>query len=131
MPTPSYFHAITTTLAGILVASLATPATAASEPSTRVVGCGSGSCLLVTGHRDNAASPVSINGHVVAVEGQRDWRARLPVETVRDWSLPLARTIEVSFIDAATGVATAMDADLPIGLLGHAENLAWLVVSAK
>lgn len=131
MPTPSYLRALTTTLAAIIVASLASPAMAASEPSTRVVACRSGSCLLVSGHRDNAASAVSINGHVVPVEGKRDWRVRLPVETVREWSLPMARTIAIAFIDAETRVETAADADLPIGLLGHAENLAWLVVSAK
>jgi hypothetical protein len=131
MLTPSYLRALTTTLAGIVVVGLASPAMAASAPSTRVVACRTGSCLLVTGHRDNAASAVSLNGHVVPVEGDRAWRVSLPVETVRAWSVPLARTIEVTFTDAATHAETATDADLPIGLLGHSENLASLVISMK
>lgn len=131
MPSPSYRYPLTATLAAALVASFASPALAASEPSTRVVSCRSGSCLLVTGHRDNAASTVSINGHVVAVDGKRDWRARVPVETVREWSLPLARTITVTLVDADTRSETTAEADLPIGLLGHAENLASLVISFK
>jgi hypothetical protein len=131
MPLPSYFRGLTTTLAAIANAGLASSAMAASEPSTRVVECVSGSCLLVSGHRDNAASAVSINGHVVPVEGKRDWRVRLPVEAVREWSLPLARTITVTLINAQTRSESAAEADLPIGLLGQAENLALLVISAK
>ena len=131
MPTPSTFRVLTITLAAAFAANLASPAMAASEPSTRVVTCRSGSCLLISGSRDSAASAVSINGHVVEVEGKKDWRVRLPVETVRDWSIPLARTIEVAFTDAATRTKTAIEADLPIGLLGHAENLASLVISMK
>jgi hypothetical protein len=49
----------------------------------------------------------------------------LPVATVRAWSEPFARTIEVS----TAGVAE--DADLPIGLLGRAENLAMVIVRVK
>lgn len=131
MPTPSCLRPLTAILAAVLIASFASPALAAADLSTRVVSCPSGSCLLVTGHRDEVTSAVSINGHVVQVEGKRDWRARLPVETVRDWSLPLARSITVTLVDAATRNETTAEADLPIGLLGHAENLAALVISIK
>jgi hypothetical protein len=131
MRSPSKFRATTLMLAAVLVAGVASPAAAAADPVTRVVDCRSGSCLLVSGHRENAASAVSINGHAVAVEGKRDWRIRLPVETVREWSVPLARTITVTSVDAVTLTETSADVDLPIGLLGHAENLAALVISIK
>lgn len=109
-------------LAALLVAS---PAFAAATPATRLVDCGADSCLLVTGQRDDTAAPVSINGHAVRVQGGRKWRAVVPVETLRAWSEPYARTITVSV--AASGA----EADLPIGMLGHAENLAMLVVRVK
>jgi hypothetical protein len=121
----------TLALAAIIATGLASPAMAASEPSTRVVSCRSGSCLLVVGRRDSAASAVSINGHAVAVEGGRSWRVSLPVETVRDWSVPLARTITVAVADVGSPLATESEARLPIGLLGHAEDLAMLVISVK
>lgn len=111
------------TLGVILAAALATPA--AAETRARMIDCAAGSCLLVTGHRADAASTVSINGHAVAVQGTRRWRVSLPVETLREWSAPFARTIAVAVADIET------HAVLPIGLLGHAENLAFLTVSAK
>jgi hypothetical protein len=55
----------------------------------------------------------------------------LPVETVRQWSAPFARTISVEIEDIKTRNATSAEARLPIGLLGHAEDLAMLVISAK
>jgi hypothetical protein len=115
----------------MLAAALTSTASFAAEPKpkTRVVACQAGSCLLVTGSRANAASVVRINGHAVSAEGGRKWRARVPVDTVREWSAPLARTITVSVVDAET--RTDAKADLPIGLLGHSENLAFLFVSLK
>jgi hypothetical protein len=117
---------------GILfVAAFASPASATTEPKTRLISCDAGSCLLVTGHRDDAASIVTINGHVVPVHGARRWRASLPVETVRGWSAPHARTITVAVVDAQTRESASTGVCLPIGLLGHAENLAMLIVSVK
>lgn len=118
-------------LGAILAAAFASPASVAAEPRTRLVDCEAGSCLLVTGRRANAASTVSINGHAVSAEGTRRWRVRVPVDTVREWSAPFARTITVSVIDAETRTDSTAEADLPIGLLGHIENLALLVVSVK
>lgn len=109
----------------ILAGGFAAPALAASGPATRLVECGPESCLFVSGRRGHAASPVSINGHEVAVEGGRKWRAQVPVETVREWSEPYARTITVS----VAGVER--EARLPIGLLGSVKNLAMLVVRVK
>jgi hypothetical protein len=101
---------------------IASPA-AAAEPSTRVVRCGEDSCLQITGRRDDPALTVSINGRTVAVEGERSWRVHLPVETVREWSAPYARTIEVSQGETSASV------DLPIGLLGGVTDLSSLVIS--
>lgn len=107
-------------------AALASPAIAsASEPATRLVSCGAESCLVVSGRRANAASPVEINGRQVAVEGGNRWRVRLPVAAVRAWSAPYARTITVSVDEAST------EADLPIGLLGQITDLAALTIRVK
>jgi hypothetical protein len=135
MPLPLYSRKRISGLAAMLVAGLAaglsSPACAATEPRTRLVACEAGSCLLVTGRRTNAASMVSINGRVVSAEGARKWRVRVPVDTVRKWSAPFARTIMVSVVDAGTRTHASADVDLPIGLLGQVEDLAQLVVSAK
>ena len=130
MPIPSYSRARILGLAAMLVAGVSSPACAATEPRTRLVACEAGSCVLVTGRRANAASAVRINGRPVAAEGVRIWRARVPVDTVRTWSAPFARTIIVSVVDAETRTEAMTEVDLPIGLLGQAE-LASLVISAK
>lgn len=103
-------------------------ADAAEAPGTRVVSCGKDNCLLISGHRPDAASEVRINGHRVSVEGKRNWSVRLPMETVRAWSVPMARTIDVTIVDAGAGAGATMRADLPIGLLGRATNLAALEI---
>lgn len=119
-------------LAGVLVTTgFATPAMAAARPVTRLVRCGDQNCLVVSGHRDNVAATVSINGHEVPVKGARGWQARLPVETLREWSLPYARTIEVTLRDPGTQREASAEARLPVGLLGHVTNLASLVVSIR
>lgn len=118
-------------LGAVLVTALAWPACAATEPRTRVVDCEAGSCLLVTGRRADVASTVTINGRAVSVEGARRWRVSLPVGTLREWSAPYARTITVSVVDAETRTEASAVVDLPIGLLGHADDLAMLVVRVK
>lgn len=125
MTLPSIFRAKALLLGPFAAVALPVSASAAAEPHARLVDCGSGSCLLVTGYRADAASLIRINGHAVPAEGARKWRVRLPVETLRAWSAPFDRSITVS-----AGEASA-EADLPIGLLGHVENLAMLVVSVK
>ena len=79
----------------------------------------------MTGQRADRTAPVAINGHEVPVSGGRKWQARLPIETVRAWSAPLARKITIQ----VAGVETK--AVLPIGLLGHTPDLAYLTVTAK
>lgn len=115
----------------LVVGSLASPAIAAPEQSARLVRCGAQSCLRITGHREKPALIVSINGHVVPVEGKRSWEVNLAVEAVREWSAPYARTIEVSLHDPETQRETIASIGLPIGLLGGVTNLASLVVSVR
>ncbi|MDM7955252.1 hypothetical protein [Blastomonas sp.] len=105
--------------------ALSTPAAAADAPDTRLVQCGSQSCLLVSGRRADNAVPVSINGHEVATSGARRWRARVPVATIRSWSLPYAQSISITVAE------TAYDARLPVGMLGPKRDLALLVVRVK
>ncbi|WP_022683858.1 hypothetical protein [Sphingobium bisphenolivorans] len=107
----------------ILSAAFATPA--AAESRTRLADCQAGSCLVVTGRRADAASAVRINGHAVAAQGKHKWRVSIPIETLRQWSSPYARTITVAV------AAVESEALLPIGLLGHSEDLAYLTVRAK
>ncbi len=114
-----------------IVIGLATPATASTKADTRLVKCHSDSCLLISGHRDNAAAAVHINGHPVSVEGRHNWQVRLPIETVRAWSEPFARTIEVAMLDSETSNKLTTQANLPIGLLCRITNLASLVISAQ
>lgn len=116
-------------LAALLAAAFASPAAAAHEPKTRLVNCAEGSCLLVTGRRASAEAGISINGNAVSVEGDRRWRVMVPLATVRQWAAPFARTLTVSVADPAAPVEA--EAELPIGLLGHNQELAFLVVRAK
>lgn len=111
--------------AAALGAGLSMPAFAAEALSTRLVSCGEESCLLVSGTRTDANAQVAINGRAVAVEGARKWRVRVPVNTLRQWSAPSARTIMVS-IDGVPD-----EADLPIGMLMGIEHLAMLTITAK
>lgn len=101
------------------------PAVAADTPTTRLVSCGEESCLLVSGNRDDLTAQVAINDRVVAVEGGRNWRARVPVDTLRTWSAPFAQTIMVS----VAGVPTK--ARLPIGMFLGSEHVAMLTITAK
>jgi hypothetical protein len=115
----------------LAAALLVAPAVAMAEPSTRLVSCHDDDCLLVSGQRDDAAAAVRINGHSVTVEGGRRWRVRLPVETVRSWSSPFARTIAVTVLDPDTRGEKTAEADLPIGLLGHDVDFASLIVRVR
>lgn len=105
--------------------AMSAPALAADAPSTRLVACGSESCLLISGRRADAAAPIVVNGHAVAPEGGRRWRVRIPVATVRAWSPPYARSVSVRVADVAH------EARLPIGMLGTSGDLAMLVVRVK
>lgn len=111
-------------LGAVLSIALTSPAVAANKPITRLVNCGSQSCLMVSGQREDMSSSVRINGHEVAAKGKHRWRVRVPVQTVSNWSAPFARTVSVS-VDGATH-----HAKLPVGMMGHAD-LAMLIVRVK
>lgn len=125
------FHRQAVALTGaFIVGSLASPANAAPEPSARLVRCGAESCLRIAGHRESPALVVRVNGYVVPVEGERRWEVDLPIDTVRDWSAPYARTIEVSLHGPEAAGDVSASIALPIGLLGGTTNVASLMVSA-
>lgn len=103
----------------------ATPALATTEPSTKLVECHTGDCLLVTGHRADANVPVTINGHAVTVDGEARWQLRLPVQTLRAWSAPNASSITIS-VDGEE-----KEARLPTGMFVKPEMLTMLVIRPK
>jgi len=113
-----------------LLCGLPTHAMAASPPGTRLVSCHGQSCLLVSGYRADPASAILINGHAVPVTGRRKWSARLPLDALRQWAPPYARSIDIAVMDAQAGGMTT-SAALPIGLLGHTTDLAALVVRSR
>lgn len=96
-----------------------------------MIDCGEQSCLQISGRREDPGVVVSVNGRAVPVEGERRWRVRLPVEVVRQWSIPHARTIEVSLRDPETRNETVASVELPIGLLGGTTDLDFLLVSLR
>ncbi len=122
---------MTLALVGAIAAGLlATPGLAA-EPSTKLVRCGEQSCLRVAGYRDDPTAIVWINGHAVTAEGERNWKVHLPVDVVREWSLPNARMIEVSIGDRDNPLEAVARVDLPIGLLADEAVLASLVLNVR
>lgn len=130
MTLPFRFSAPCLSFAVVASIAMTSPALAGGAPTTRLVSCPAGSCLVVAGRRDSPQAVVTINEHAVSVDGSRKWQVLLPVATVRDWSEPQARAITVATYDPATGLRSERDADLPIGLLGHVE-LASLVVAVR
>ncbi|WP_420138985.1 hypothetical protein [Sphingomonas sp.] len=113
---------------GIAAATAASaPIAAAPVAKVRVVNCGSQDCLLVRGHRASPNAAIRINDHPVEAQGRHTWQVRLPIDTVRDWSAPFARTLSVAVIESpATARAEAVR--LPVGLLSQNLELASLVV---
>lgn len=110
--------------------SIASPALAGREASTKLVNCGKDACLQVSGYRANPNSTVHINGNAVSVQGEHSWRVQLPLETVREWSAPFARTIEISVQGRQAESDASISAALPIGLLGGTTDLETLEIRA-
>jgi hypothetical protein len=115
---------------GLIVAAaiVATPAVAAPVAKARVVNCGARDCLLVRGHRASPHAIIRINDHAVAAQGGRSWKVRLPIDTVRAWSAPFARTLSVAVVDPTAAAERAEAVRLPVGLLSQNLELASLVV---
>lgn len=113
----------------LAVGSAAAPA---QPPATaKLVACADGDCLLVRGRRASIASRVSINGRVMETSGDRAWSVRVPVASLRRWSAPFARSIDVAVVDGNGRVEDSGVVRLPVGLLGHDVELASLVVRAR
>jgi hypothetical protein len=116
---------------GTLAAAILTGSMASAAPridvQTRLQHCGAETCLMVTGRRPDAGTPVMLAGHPVSVTGQRNWRVAVPLATVRTWFLQYARVISVR-VGGTDGLETAVP--LPIGLLGSSVELASLEVRA-
>jgi len=117
--------------ASLTTLTLATPALADTETSTRLVRCGEESCVRVAGYRADPSSAVKINGRTVSVEGKRSWKVDLPVDVVREWSQPNARTIAVSFSDTLNQFEETSTAILPIGLLADASIISSIEFSVR
>lgn len=111
-------------LVALAVSAISSPALA-NAPATKLVRCGAANCLQITGHRSDSDAPVAVNGHTIEVDGGLRWRTRLPISSVRAWSQPYARTVDVQI------AGEVMEASLPVGMLGTHKDLAMLVVRAR
>lgn len=122
---------MTLALVGAMAAALLTSPALAAEPTSKLVRCGEQSCLRVAGYREDPTAVVWINGHAVDAEGERNWKVHLPLDVVREWSVPNARTIEVSLGDEDNQPEAGASVDLPIGLLADEAVLASLVLNVR
>ncbi|MFK4874273.1 hypothetical protein [Novosphingobium sp. ZW T3_23] len=126
----SLFHSLA--LAGaVATAAFGQTATAAPREKARLVSCGAADCLLLSGVRADAGQEVQVNGHSVPVEGGRGWKVLLPVETVRAWSRPGARSIAVGITPSKAEEGALHQVVLPIGMLGSITELAYLVIPQR
>jgi hypothetical protein len=115
----------------VSVSALGQPALAEPHHKARLVSCDGGDCLLLSGTRGSSDAPVRVNGHLVGAEGGRGWKVLLPVQNVREWSLPGARSIAVTTQDPDSQDSVVNQVDLPIGMLGSITELAYLVIPQR
>jgi hypothetical protein len=108
----------------------ALPESAIAEPKARLIHCGDATCLRIVGRRSHAAVAVEVGGHRLVVEGNRSWRATMPLATARDWASAHGGTLAVTLVDARTGSESIEVVTLPPGALGKRIELASLIVSA-
>lgn len=118
---------------GVIAATafLAASASAASEDidaSVKLRRCGEQTCMRISGHRPDPAAPIWVEQHEVTAVGGRRWHVTLPLQVVRQWSAPAARSIAVA-VGGQNGRAT--QAALPIGVFGHTTELAFLNVDLR
>jgi hypothetical protein len=108
----------------------ATPQTAIAAPKARLVHCGDATCLRISGRRPHAGVEIRVSGHQLAIEGNRAWRATLPLATARDWASTHGGTLTATLTDPRTGGESTEAVALPPGALGKRIELATLLVSA-
>jgi hypothetical protein len=109
---------------------VSTPGNAVAAPLARLVHCGNATCLRISGRRPHSAVAVRIDGHDLAVEGERNWRATVPLKAARDWMNAAGDTLTLTMVDTRTGAEMATAVSLPPGALGKHIELATLVVRA-
>lgn len=109
---------------------VAIPDTALAAPKARLVHCGDTTCLRISGRRPHAAVAVRVAGHPLAIEGNRSWRATVPLATARGWASAHDGTLTVTLTDAGSGAERVERVALPPGALGKRIELANLIVSA-
>ena len=97
----------------------------------RLVHCrAAGTCLRLSGHRAHAGVTVQVAGEDLRVEGERSWRADVPLAVARQWPGVARDRLIVTLADPRTGGRRSETALLPPGALaGHVE-LAEFVVHA-
>jgi hypothetical protein len=117
----------------LLIFAAAAPSALVARPvaTTRLVACGEDDCLQVRGRRASPGATIRINGRPVAADGGARWRVTLPLATVRDWSAPFARTLQVSVEEPATAHDEGEAVRLPMGLFAGRIELASLTVRAR
>jgi len=123
-------HGLSSVPAVLIVLAAGSAEARGSRHEARLRACGPATCVILTGDRADGVVPVTVAGHPVVVEGDRRFQVALPVETVRAWSAPFARSIAVT-TTAPNGKVTTREVRLPIGLLGQATELAALEVTAR
>jgi len=113
------------------LALIAIPGSAvAAAPKARLVHCGDATCLRIFGRRPHAAVAVRVAGRPLKVEGNRSWRATVPLATARDWASADGGRLTVTLTDARSGGESIEIVTLPPGALGKRIELANLIVSA-
>ncbi len=116
-------------LVGALCSALLAMPVGAKDAESRLVRCGAASCLQLSGYRDNPEDAVLVNGRSVAVEGDRRWQVHMPLDTLRNYADPHARSIEVS-VGERPAREVVDQVKLPIGLLGNTTGMDSIVVTA-
>lgn len=122
-----------TSRAVCLLLGLATAVTserAIAAPAARLVHCGDATCLRLSGRRPHAAVAVRVAGRPLTVEGNRSWRATVPLATARDWTSARGGTLTVTLTDPRTGSESTEVITLPPGALGKRIELASMTVRA-
>lgn len=112
------------------LAMVAIPDTAIAAPKARLVHCGDATCLRISGRRPHVAVTIRVAGRPLLVEGDRSWRATVPLTTARDWASADGGTLTVTLTDTQSGIESVERLALPPGALGKRIELATLIVSA-
>ncbi len=110
---------------------LAVPAQAERTARAKLVHCGADSCLRLSGRRPAATTAIRIGGRELAVDGDRRWRATVPLTVARTWPIVRGYALRVVLADTAAGMERSETVMLPPGALGSRIEMASLVVSAR